>query len=393
MQPRVEFGFLLAKLAQSRQAWAGRGRPAMNARRDMPAKLASLYKNATGDRNMTKMHKTGVIALRMGDAWAKAAHSLENTKLAMVYDLNFEKNRRIDRKFYANSGAIIAKSEDEIYKSGLDIIIVASPDHFHAEQSIKGLKSGAHVICEKPLAPTVAECKKIIGAVKQSGKFFMTGQVCRYAPGFILAKRLVDEGRIGKIAFIESEYAHDYTYAVGYDNWRKDPKIKREGVIGGGCHAMDLVRWLAGNPEEVCCYTNRILLAASAWPTADTGIIIGKFPHNVIGKIFVSVGVKRPYTMRTVVCGTKGTIICDNTSDHIRIFEEKNRKETGCKFTNVPVNIASHNVTEELREFVSYLDRNRQVPTDVYEGARTVAFGEAALRSAREGKPVKVEKI
>lgn len=156
-----------------------------------------------------KIYQTGIIALGMGGAWAKAAHSLENTKLAMVYDPNFETYHRIDKEFYKNSGAIIAKGEDEIYKAGLDIIVVASPDHFHAEQSIKALKSGAHVVCEKPLAPTVAECKKIIAAVKQSGKYFMTGQVCRYAPGFILTKRLVDEGRIGKIAFIESEYAHD----------------------------------------------------------------------------------------------------------------------------------------------------------------------------------------
>ncbi|MDO9543389.1 MAG: Gfo/Idh/MocA family oxidoreductase [Kiritimatiellia bacterium] len=340
-----------------------------------------------------RVYKTGVIALGMGGAWAKAAHSLENTELTMVYDPNFEKNPRIEKEFYKNNGAIIAESENEIYKAGLDIIVVASPDHFHVAQSVKALKSGAHVVCEKPLAPTVADCKKIIKAVSQSGKFFMTGQVCRYAPGFILAKRLVDEKRIGKIAFIESEYAHDYTYAVGYNNWRKDPKIKREGMIGGGCHAMDLVRWLVGNPEEVCCYTNRILLAKNVWPTADTGVIIGKFPNNVIGKMFVSVGVKRPYTMRTVICGTEGTIICDNTNRYIRIFEQKNIKETGLSFTKIPVNIASHNVTDELREFVSYLDKNKQSPTDVYEGTRTVAFGEAALRSAREGKPVRVEKI
>jgi len=340
-----------------------------------------------------KVYKTGVIALGMGDSWAKAAHTLDNTKLTMVYDLNFEMNRRIDKEFYKNSGAIIAKCEDEIYKAGLDIIIVASPDHFHAEQSIKALKSGAHVVCEKPLAPTVADCKRIIKAVKQSGKFFMTGQVCRYAPGFVLAKRLVDDGRIGEIAFMESEYVHDYTHATGIDNWRKDPKIKREGIIGGGCHAMDLVRWMVGNPREVCCYSNNKLMADCAWPTADTGIIIGKFPNNVIGKIFISVGAKRPYTMRTVIYGTKGTIICDNTSDHIRIFEQKNIKETGSSFATIPVNIASHNVTEELKEFVSYLDKNKQSPTDVYEGTRTVAFGEAALRSAKAGQPVKVEKI
>jgi predicted dehydrogenase len=318
---------------------------------------------------------------------------LKNTSLAMVYDPNILTDSRIDLAYYKKAGAIIAQKEEDIYKADLDIVVVASPDHFHTEQCVKALKSGAHVICEKPLAPSVAECRKIIAAVRKTRRFFMTGQVCRYAPGFILAKRLVDEGRIGRLAFVESEYAHDYTRSPGVDNWRKDPKIKREGIIGGGCHAMDLVRWLAGNPLEVFCYTNSILLVGSAWPTADTGIIVGKFPDNVIGKIFVSVGAKRPYTMRTAIYGTAGTIICDNTSANIRIFEQKNMNETGLSFTNIPVNIASHNITDEMREFVSFLDKNKQSPTDVYEGTRTVAFGEAALRSARTGKPVKMGEI
>jgi len=156
---------------------------------------------------------------------------------------------------------------------------------------------------------------------------------------------------------------------------------------------MDLVRWVAGNPLEVCCYTNRILMGAVGWPTDDTGVLIAKFPNGVIGKIFVSVGAKRPYTMRTVLYGTKGTIICDNTSPELRIFEQPHAKETGIQFTKIPVNIASHNVTEELREFVACLDHGKPSPTDVFEGMRTVAFGEAALRSAREGRPVKVPAI
>jgi len=97
--------------------------------------------------------------------------------------------------------------------------------------------------------------------------------------------------------------------------------------------------------------------------------------------------------MRTVVCGTKGTIICDNTSDHIQIYEDNFLKQTGSKFSQIPVNIANHNVAAEFAEFVEFLKKNQQCPTDVYEGTRTVAFGEAALRSAAEGKPVKVEEI
>jgi predicted dehydrogenase len=156
--------------------------------------------------------------------------------------------------------------------------------------------------------------------------------------------------------------------------------------------ALDLVRWFLGDPVEVFCYTNRILM--KDWPTDDTGVAIFKFKNNIIGKVFVSIGIKREYTMRTVICGTKGTIICDNTSPSIKMYKDKYLGTSGTgKFWDIPVNEASHNVAAELAEFVSFVRKNKQTPMDVYEGTRTVAFGEAALTSARTGKPVKLIKL
>jgi predicted dehydrogenase len=279
---------------------------------------------------------------------------------------------------------------EELCATDADIVIVATPDHVHVEQCVMALEAGKHVICEKPLAPTVADCRIIIDAVNRSGKFFMTGQVCRYAPGFRAAKKLYESGRIGDLVYIESEYAHDYDKARGFKNWRMDPEIKREGFLGGGCHALDLVRWIAGNPIEVFSYMNHKIL--TDWPTCDTGVAVAKFPNDVIGRIFVSTGIKRPYTMRTVLYGTRGTIICDNTSPSIQIAEKDLEDATGkLDFNTIPVNIASHNVASELKDFVEALKENRQCPTDVWQGTRTVAFAEAALRSARSGKPEKVD--
>lgn len=310
-------------------------------------------------------------------------------ELSLVFDPNWDRNPGINREYYLSKNIPLAATEDEVYDSDLDIIVVASPDHFHAEQCVRALESGKHVICEKPLAGTVKECKEIIAAVKRTGKHFMTGQVCRYAPGFRTAKLLIDEGRIGEICFIESEYAHDYSKAPGFDNWRRDPQIKRQGFIGGGCHALDLVRWIAGDPSEIFCYTNRIHMPE--WPSDDTGISVMKFPSGAIGKVFVSIGVKRPYTMRTVINGTKGTIICDNTSEYIQISEVPVYEEAkALKFTQVPVAVNNHNVAAEVADFIEHLEKGEAQLTDVYQGTKTVAVGEAALESARTGKAVKI---
>lgn len=337
---------------------------------------------------MKKM-KVAVLGLGMGDAWARAAIELPQTCLSMVYDPAFNENPRIERDYYLEKQIPLATSEDELIASDADIIVVATPDHLHAVQSIKALKAGKHVICEKPLAPTVVECREIAAAVKASGRSFMTGQVCRYAPGFKLAKQLLDSGRIGELTVVESEYAHDYSICPGWDNWRCSSEIRRQGFLGGGCHALDLVRWLAGNPIEVFAYMNQKYLPS--WPTPDTGEAVAKFPNNVIGKVFVSIGVKRPYTMRTVIYGTAGTIVCDNTSDTIQICEAAVTDSAGKNaFSSIPVKVQSHNVKDELNEFANYLRDGKKFPTDENEGMFTVAFAEAAIRSAASGLPEKI---
>ena len=337
-------------------------------------------------------YKVGVIGLGHGSEWARAVINNPDTELSAVCDRNYERNPQIPKELFAEHHAAVMHEIEELCASDADIIIISSPDHFHADHAVMAMEAGKHVICEKPLAPTVAECKRIIECVKKTGRSFMTGQVCRYAPGFRTAKKLVDDGRIGELVYIESEYAHNYDHSRGFDSWRQDPVVKREGFLGGGCHALDLTRWIAGDPIEVFAYTNHKIL--HDWPTADTGVAVAKFANDVIGRIFVSTGARRPYTMRTVIYGTTGTIICDNQSPAIQIAENNLADATGdLAFNTIPVFVNSHNVSSELTDFITALKRNEPCATDVYQGTATVAFAEAALRSAATGKPVTIESL
>lgn len=109
-------------------------------------------------------------------------------------------------------------------------------------------------MCEKPMCLYIDECKEMIKAQKESGKKLMVDQVCCFAPGFVKAKEIVESRIIGEPYYVESEYAHDYIASLGIDNWRKDLDI--EPIIGGACHAIDLLCWIAGDPCETIAYTN-----------------------------------------------------------------------------------------------------------------------------------------
>lgn len=270
---------------------------------------------------------------------------------------------------------------DIVNNKDINVVTVAIPDQQHVKVSCDLLRSGKHVLCEKPLALTREDIEEIVKVADESGCKFMVGQICRFTPSFEKTKEIIESGTIGEIYFAESEYAHDYMKLC--DNWRADPN--RHGVIGGGCHAVDLLRWLAGDPKEVFAYGTHKLLPQV--PYDDATIAVMKFDEEVAGKVFVSTGCKRDYTMRTVIYGTKGTIICDNTSPYLTLYttdEEGVTKDP----VKIDVEVNNHNAVKEFAVFADAIINDKPVVTDAREGAKTVAVCLAIVESANTGKPV-----
>ena len=327
-----------------------------------------------GCSGMAKKHMEGIVATAGAELYALCDTAPE--RLAEMGELFGCKK-------------LVADYRDLVSDPELDAVVLVTPDQVHCEMTCAFLRAGKAVMCEKPMALTMEECQEMMRVEHETNGKLMVGQICRCTPGFAMAKALVDEGRIGELMFVESEYAHNYAKARGYNDWRVTPE--REGFLGGGCHAVDLLRWIAGDPTEVYALANHKSLVD--WPTDDTTIAVLKFPNDVIGKVFVSTGCKRNYTMRSVFYGTKGTIICDNTSPTIQLFETN--EALGTKYSGdpqqLPVVINNHNATEEIRMFVEALVKGDKMPISSAEGAYTVAVCRAALTSVKSGKPEEVK--
>ena len=338
---------------------------------------------------MSKILKMGVIGCSgMAEGHMTAIEKNPNAKLIAVCDIDLEKAKNSAEKFKVEH--YFQDYRDLLAMEELDGVVIVTPDQIHREQAIAALEAGKHVLCEKPLALTREDMEAIVQAAKKSEKKFMVGQICRYTPGFKLAKELVERGEIGELTFVESEYAHDYTGIIKPGSWRADPL--RNGVVGGGCHAVDLLRWIAGDPIRVTAYSNR-----KAFPELDyddTTVAVMQFPNNVIGKVFVSIGCKRNYTMRTVLYGTKGTIIVDNTNPQMTVFKNEltDTVVEGIKAINapvlLPVKLANHNTIGEFNEFCEIVLEDKEVVTTAVEGAKTVAACMAIVESANELKTV-----
>ncbi len=139
-------------------------------------------------------------------------------------------------------------------RKDLDVILVCTPPQLHEEISVLAMKSGKHVLCEKPLARTIEECDRMIQVAKETKKILKCGFNHRHFPGMWEAKRLIDEGRIGKPLYIRSRYG--ITGEPGREKeWRTDPKIAAGGhLMEQGIHAVDLSRWILGEFSDVAAF-------------------------------------------------------------------------------------------------------------------------------------------
>jgi len=329
----------------------------------------------------------GVIGLGMGTYHLKGAIAY-GAEIGLICDTNPEKLKKICEELNIPEEKATTDYMDIVNNKDINAVIIATPDQQHREQVVTLLDAGKHIMCEKPLALTYDDIMAIVKAVEKHPECkFMIGQICRFTPAFVQAKKYIDDGKVGEIYFVESEYAHDYLHMFEADpkNWRSDPV--RNGVVGGGCHAVDLLRWLTGSdPCEIHAYGTHKLLPEVAYDDANLAIM--KFSGDIMGKVFVSTGCKRNYTMRTCVYGTKGTLVFDNSSDHMTVFFADENGHGSSTGTTVPVEINNHNATEEFKVFADALVNDTPIVTNVYEGAKTVIACLAIVESSKTGKIV-----
>ena len=138
-------------------------------------------------------------------------------------------------------------------RNDIDVVDIVTPNDSHAEIAIAAAKAGKNVICEKPLARTGMEAKSMLDAVEAAGVIHMVAFNYRRTPAVALARKYIEEGRVGKILSFRGTYLQDWSADPnGPLSWRFQKKIAGSGAVGDiGTHVIDLARYLVGEIESV----------------------------------------------------------------------------------------------------------------------------------------------
>jgi len=271
-----------------------------------------------------------------------------------------------------------------------DVVVVAGPDHLHAPQAIEALERGCHVLVEKPMATSAADARRLREAEKASGKQLAVDFTMRYVHPWGTMARAAQAGRVGKVFFLQGNYIHDMwawydEQGPNYTPWRVDRENPQEILLGGGCHAIDLMLLVTGDlpVQEVFCYANH--LSGSSLPADDCLLVALHYADGTIGKVFVTSGCNgAPFGRFLEVFGNEGTLQEGNLyrrdEEPLELEDDGGHEAAG-----------GHGWPGAVRDFLDALDGKQENPLRSLHGARNVALCEGALRSARIGKPESVE--
>ncbi|NBC95187.1 MAG: Gfo/Idh/MocA family oxidoreductase, partial [Deinococcus-Thermus bacterium] len=137
---------------------------------------------------------------------------------------------------------------------GVDAVYVALPNALHEEWTIQALEAGKHVLCEKPLAPTVEACRRMGEAAGRAERVLMEAFMYRFHPRTRHAEALVREGRIGRLAHVDATF----TFRVrDPSNIRLSRELAGGALLDVGCYTVDVARRLVGRPIETVSATSR----------------------------------------------------------------------------------------------------------------------------------------
>ncbi len=140
-----------------------------------------------------------------------------------------------------------------IERDDVGLVDVVTPGNTHREIVLAALEAGKHVICEKPLANTLAEAGEMLAAARDAGTINTVCFNYRRAPAVQLAKKLIDEGRFGTIRHWRATYLQDFIMDPGFPLiWRLKKELAGSGALGDiGAHIVDLAQFLLGGISEV----------------------------------------------------------------------------------------------------------------------------------------------
>jgi len=334
------------------------------------------------------MRKLGIGVLGVGSMGKRHAENIRRlvpeARLIAVADVAADQARQVATELEIEHG--FATFEAMLERKDIDCVVIATPDKFHAQAIRTAAAAGKQILCEKPLALSLADAHDALEAVAKAGVRLQIGFMRRYDPGYAAAMKRIEAGEIGEPVVFKS---------IGRD--KEAPPIssyqsKLNGMLfyNNSIHDFDLARWLMRDEvKEVQAYaTVAIRPEVAEFGDIVAGVVNLKYGRGAIGNIESYVQAVYGYDVRTEIAGSKGSILVGNLQQtSVTFLTSEGGTQT----------LADHFLTRfddayvaEVRDFVQSMLQDRAPRVSGEEGLRALEIAVAAEKSYLQSKACSV---
>ena len=375
-----------------------------------------------------KQIKIGLI----GANWMGSFHSVGMTNVrqayhdvqpvfAIVADVNEKAARLAAERFGYQK--ITTDWHDVVNDPEVELVIIATPNFTHAEIAIAAAKAGKHILCEKPMANTLADGRRMVNAIEKAGVKSLVDFIYTKCPANILAKELMDSGKLGDFVTFRGEF--DCSYCADPNTpatWRQLAATAGTGALGDlTAHVVSLSDMIVGKKiVEVFAswdtpYTQRPDARDPSQKlkvdTDDQIYVIVKYEDGRIGSMSSSrISVARPVSLAYEIQGSKGSVkfemtrinelqyyssSCDPKERGYKTIKGNTRTGDYARFCGTDEQGIAYGdiMAIQAHDILTAITEDRQVGIDIAYGQYVDTVLEAMAVSAREGRWVKVSEV
>jgi predicted dehydrogenase len=319
-----------------------------------------------------------------------------------------------------------------VERDDVDIVDISLPQHLHHDVAIAAAQAGKHIFCEKPMALTLPDAEAMLAAAQKAGVRHYLNHNYRRTPAVALAKRLIDEGRIGRIFHWRGAYQQDWIVDPNFPlTWHLRAETAGTGPHGDlNSHSVDLAHYLVGDIRSVSCLmahfiTERPLPGAnaatfsageaSAGPremgqvtVEDASLMQVEFANGAVGSFEATrfaPGRRNHHTFE--IYGSEGSLVFDLERMNELEFYSRHDPQEAQGFRTIiatePVHPYvgnwwppghmigyEHGFVHAVADFVQAIALDRPIAPDFTDGVKCIRVLDAGVRSAQSGNRVQI---
>jgi predicted dehydrogenase len=273
----------------------------------------------------------------------------------------------------------------------IDAVVLATPHSMHTDQIIAAARAGKHVFSEKPLGLDSASARRAAQAAADNKVILGVGYNWRFQPALQEARRMIDDGTLGKVLHIEGNFCGPSAYRFPKGHWRHEgDESPAGGMTGRGVHVIDAMMYLAGPIDQVTAQSFRI---AQDFGSDDTTSMLLHFAGGSTG--YLGTIIATAETWRMQIFGSNGWVEVGDV-EHLHTWDL-----TTCMIDKSNVTNKQKPVTKqypavsteraELEHFAASIKANHPWVTPEGDAVRNAAVLEAIISSATEHRTIEID--